>query len=281
MEFRRYADISPYRNAVLDVLLENEVQNNLPLSLAAVSRIRGGADWFLAAVLSDGGRAMLTALCVKPFVMMLYETGNIRNDEALALFARELQRIGYTPRGVMAEPGLARRFADAMCDPGKHSLHFSMFAMRLDNLSAYEKAPGFCRTLDSRDMFFAPYWERAFSEDCRSHVFSIKENVERLKTRLETGTHHIWEDGAPVSQAVHGRDTPNGAVVSGVYTPPHYRGRGYATSVVSELSESLLNHGKKFCCLFADADNPVSRGIYKKLGYYDVCQLDEIRFDMA
>jgi len=128
-------------------------------------------------------------------------------------------------------------------------------------------------------MFFVPYWEHAFSEDCRVHVFTIQENIDRIRKRLGKDSHFIWEDGQPVSQAVHGRDTPNGAIINWVYTPPHFRGRGYATSVVAELSRSLLDSGKSFCCLFADASNPISCELYRKLGFYDVCNFDEIRFD--
>ena len=55
--------------------------------------------------------------------------------------------------------------------------------------------------------------------------------------------------------------------------------QGYASSVVAELSQALLNRGNKFCCLFADAENPISCGIYRKIGYYDLCVVDVIKFD--
>ena len=128
-------------------------------------------------------------------------------------------------------------------------------------------------------MSFTPSWEQAFCIDCHTPVFTLSENEERIRTRIGKDTHFIWEDGQPVSQAVYGRDTPNGAVVNWVYTPPQYRGHGYATSVVAELSKSLFDRGKLFCCLFADADNPASRSVYRKLGYYDVCEFEEILFD--
>jgi len=179
---------------------------------------------------------------------------------------------------VMAESTLARRFAGEYRPAGDYSIHMSVAGMKLDKLVAHRNAPGHCRALETRDLFFAPYWERAFSEDCRTTVFTIAENTERLKTRLNKATHYIWENGAPVSQAVHGRDTLNGALINGVYTPPFFRGRGYASSVVATLSNALLERGKGYCCLLADAGNPASYGMYRKLGYYDVCKLEDIRF---
>jgi len=86
------------------------------------------------------------------------------------------------------------------------------------------------------------------------------------------------DDGHPVSQAIHTRNTRKGAVINGVHTPPHYRCKGYAASVVAELSQFLLKRGNKFTCLFADAENPVSCRIYKKIGYYDLYVFDQINF---
>ena len=280
MIFRRYDNIEAYKTTVLETLLEHEIQNNLLLSLITGSQAHLATDWLLVTINDESDGILLTALCVSTFDLLLYETGNNCRNDAVEHLARELRRTGYNPPGVMADTDLAKRFADAFVGKGKSRLHMSMSAMRLDKLESYKKAPGFVRPLHEHDMTFAPYWERAFSEDCRSHVFSIPENTERLKTRLGKDNHFIWENGQPVSQAVYGRDTPNGAVINGVYTPPRFRGKGYATSVVAALTDELLKRGKSYCCLIADSDNPVSCGIYRKLGYYEVCKLEDIRFDI-
>jgi len=278
MQVRYYENVSSFNTDVFDILTENEIQNNLPIDLITGRKL-GNAEGFLLATVRGNDGVALTAIYVKPFHLLLYETGNRRNDDAVRLFARELLRTGAVPAGVMAESTLARRFANEYRPAGDYRLHMSVAGMRLDKPVKYKNAPGFCRSLEARDLFFAPYWERAFSEDCRTTVFTITENSERLKTRLNKGTHYIWEDGTPVSQAVHGRDTPNGALINGVYTPPLFRGRGYASSVVATLSNALLERGKLFCCLLAEADNPSSYGMYRKLGYYDVCKLEDIRFE--
>lgn len=152
--------------------------------------------------------------------------------------------------------------------------------MRLDKINDIPKATGFCRSLKKDDLFYVPYWEHSFGEECQVEVFDIPTNAKRIKSRLGKDTHYMWEDGHPVSQAVNIRNTPNGGGINCVYTPPHYRGKGYASSVVAELSQSLLERGYKFCYLFADAQNPISCGIYHKLGFYDLCVFDEIGFEL-
>ena len=282
MKLQRYEDISMFRADVLDILLKKEAENNLFISLINDNVTVYESNLMLATV-SNHNEIVLTALCIKPLNLMLYETNNNYGDDALLLLARELRQIHYIPPGVMAERGLARRFARIFTYDGDSTarLHLSLAVMQLDRLVEYQKASGYCRTLEEHDMSYAPYWEHAFSEECHTHVFTIDEAIGRIRTRLRKNTHFIWIDGVPVSQAVYGRSTPNGAVINHVYTPPQYRSKGYAKSVVAELSSTLLNHGKSFCCLLADADNPVSCGMYRKLGYYDVGEMEEIRFDIC
>ena len=276
MQFHRYSDVETLKADIFDALLENETQNNLLLSIITDSKTIRATD-ALMATLTDQGRVVLAAFWAKPFNLLLYAPENSPED-CMEQFAHEILKFGIDMPGVLAERSLARRFVKSYCAGSGSRLHQSMTIMRLDRLAEYKKAPGFCRVLGESDMFFVPFWERAFSEDCRVQVFSIPENIKRVRSRLGKNTHFLWEDGAPVSQAVHGRDTPNGAVINWVYTPPHLRGRGYATSVVAELSKSLLDSGKRFCCLFADSENMTSRKIYQNLGYYDVCTFDEIHF---
>ncbi|MDR2568669.1 MAG: hypothetical protein LBD23_00040 [Oscillospiraceae bacterium] len=53
---------------------------------------------------------------------------------------------------------------------------------------------------------------------------------------------------------------------------------GYASSIVAELSHTIMERGKSYCFLFADAENLISCGIYRKIGYYDICVYDDIKF---
>ena len=276
MEFQRYDSVEDFRADVLGLLMEKEAENNLLISMLTENSAKHTDDWLMATVV-DGGNISLVALCSKPFNLLLFEPEG-SNCGAVETLAREIRRIAFSVPGILAESGLARRFAGAYSADGSGKHHISMVVMYLDILQAYDKAPGNFREIEERDMFFVPFWEHAFGEDCRIHVFPLPEVVKRIRTRLGKGTHFLWEDGTPVSQAVFGRGTPNGAIINMVYTPPHLRGRGYATAVVGELSRMLLESGKSFCGLFADTYNPVSCNIYRKLGYRDIGIFDDIRF---
>ena len=277
MKFIRYSGIKPFADDALEILLENEVQNNLPLSFIN-NAVANTSKWLLGTVKDADGGVVLVAVCTPPFNIILYETGNKPNDSAVKLLVEEIKSMGFAIPGVLGLQNLARRFAEEYAGGKNYYRHLTMNIMRLNTVNDIEKASGRRRELRDDDLYFVPFWERAFSEDCGTEAYDIPTIVERVKTRLGKNIHFIWEDGYPVSQAVHGRSTQNGAVVNMVYTPPHYRNKHYASSVVAELSGILLDRGNKYCCLFADAANPISCGIYRKIGYYDLCVYDEIRF---
>ena len=64
--------------------------------------------------------------------------------------------------------------------------------------------------------------------------------------------------------------TPRGIRISWVYTPNKFRGRGYASAAVAELSQKMLDEGRDFCFLYTDLANPTSNSIYQKIGYKPV-----------
>jgi len=306
MEFLRYDDLDKYKTDVFNILLEDEVLNNLPISIVSGSNVRSGDkvtdDWLLSVIKNDRGAVVLVAICTKPFNMLLYVPAAIRSDsnqsgddqtgEAIKQLASELKTIGFTPPGVLAPADIAYGFADAYCSGGVGGVGgvgggvvakkiMTLILMKLDKLAGYTAAPGAWRLLKEDDISFVPHWEHQFCIDCNLPLYTQAENEARIRTRLDRKTHFIWEDGQPVAQAAFGRETPNSAVISWVYTPAEFRGRGYATSVVAEVSKSIFARGKHSCCLFADASNPASCAVYHKLGYYDVCTFEEIKFDTA
>ena len=81
----------------------------------------------------------------------------------------------------------------------------------------------------------------------------------------------VWlmenEAGEPVSMANSGRMLEGWACVSGVYTPPEHRGKGYCQVTVAALCRELLASGKGYITLFVDKKNPISNRVYRKIGF--------------
>jgi predicted GNAT family acetyltransferase len=72
--------------------------------------------------------------------------------------------------------------------------------------------------------------------------------------------------------------TPHGIRIGPVYTPPELRGRGYASALVAQMSQALLDAGRSFCFLFTNLANPTANHIYEEIGYQTVVDVDVYRF---
>ncbi|MCL2785055.1 MAG: GNAT family N-acetyltransferase, partial [Propionibacteriaceae bacterium] len=88
---------------------------------------------------------------------------------------------------------------------------------------------------------------------------------------IASGKLYILEDnGTPVSMARAYRELRAICVVSAVYTPPYFRGKGYASSCVAGVSRVILERGFERAVLYTDLSNPTSNSIYQKIGYQPI-----------
>ena len=91
-----------------------------------------------------------------------------------------------------------------------------------------------------------------------------------LESRLNTGAGQIWiikEEDQIVSGAGTNVETPQSAMIGGVFTLPEIRNQGYASSLMYHLCKLLLDQGKIPCLFF---DNPKAGSIYYKLGFKQI-----------
>ena len=145
---------------------------------------------------------------------------------------------------------------------------------------AVQVAPGRMREACPDDVPTVLAWLSAFADEALGeapHVEDIRSTYERREADPD-GAWLLWDDDGPVSLAAYGSPTPTGTRVGPVYTPPEHRGRGYATSLVAELTAERLATGLAFCFLFTDLANPTSNEIYARIGYEPVADWDQWAF---
>ena len=111
---------------------------------------------------------------------------------------------------------------------------------------------------------------QGFWHDCFPDQTITAKNIQSSAQRfIEHKRAFLWQDaqGRCVSMAAIVRESPLTSSISGVYTPPAYRGLGHAARVVANLSQAQLDAGKSACNLFTDLDNATSNGVYTRIGY--------------
>ena len=149
-----------------------------------------------------------------------------------------------TPPHTWSGPALQR--LDLARRPSTVTTAVSMRIYQLDRVQTpASMAPGRMRVIEVEDLDLLVEWMSAFGRD--THVGAVDSDVRAAaQHRIDERSVFIWEDGGAVSMVAYAGPTPNGIRINLVYTPPHLRGRGYASGCVATLSQRLLDAGRSF-----------------------------------
>ena len=270
MIFTLYKTAQEFSDDVLEILKRHEIQNNL-----LFKNIGDGPGKTMASVKDDEGNVILTAIRTAPFPMVMYETDNIRNDEAVAFFARSLAEHEIDVDFIMTEKELALSFCKH--SGKKYYLKESLVFYVLEKVNELPPIPGTFRKVNSGDIFYLPYWLADFDPACNIGEYNLEKGIAHANWAVNNGTSYVWVDEYPVSLASHNRSVTDCAIIAQVYTPPPLRSKGYSTACVSHLSQKLLDDGFKYCALYADCANPYSNRVYQKVGYKETFWYDQYK----
>lgn len=286
MTFKFYNDVKNLYKDTYNILVRHEAQNVIPLGNIIIgnegkdkSDWRDPAKWFMAAVSDDTG-ILLTAVMTPPHNLTLYATNNKNNEAALHCLLNGITEREVHIPGVMAENSLAELFAKLYSKERgiNYTIRTNQRIYELSEVNVEFLKNKTVRLATEKDMCFLPYWIRGFYGDCFGDSLATGNNIENYLYALNR-LYILEDEGTPVTMAKISRELQTVCVVSLVYTPPYFRGKGYATSCVAAVSQIGLDKGFKKCVLYADLDNPTSNSIYMKIGYNPICDSIEIKFN--
>lgn len=280
--YSEYQDAQTFLVAVRPALERQECTNALALGVCL--RLAGdpeayGSRPYLATV-ESAGRLCVAAVMTPPYNLLLACEDEGDSVAGLDLVVEGLRRGAWRVPGLIAPESTAEAFAVVWA--GKTGARWRVVMRQgvheLRRVVHPAYPAGEIRPATAEDMPLVRRWARGFHEDCFGgdpEGRSIKEG----EASVERGALFFWVDGEPVSMAARSRPTPHGESVGLVYTPPERRRRGYATALVAQLSQRILDDGRQFCTLHTDLSNPSSNHIYGSIGYVKVAEVVEVHFE--
>jgi predicted GNAT family acetyltransferase len=281
MDVDRLKDTDEFLARAGEFLLAREAVHNLPLGLCSGLRKRplmfGEEPYFAVAL--DGGRVVAATMRTPPHNLILTEVDDPGALEPLAEDAHSafgsLPGVGgpREPVGRFAEIWQARTGAQA-------EISMRLRIYEAEETRPPEGVPGRMRPYEDRDRELVIAWMDAFVDEAMTEPppDTSEEWLERRLDNRDSGI-LIWEvDGEAVSMGGYGGTTPNGNRIGPIYTPPELRRRGYASALTAELTQMILDRGRRFCFLFTDLANPTSNSIYQQIGYRPVADADQWKF---
>jgi predicted GNAT family acetyltransferase len=280
---RRFDDIYAFTERVEPFLMQDEAAHSLILGICSSLKLPNTYDEppYLA-YCEDEGQIVGVAMRTPPFKFIL---SRMTHEGAVEDFARDACKLYGELPGAIGLKETVATFADCWqrLTGQAHRLNRAERLYRVDNVIPVNGVSGEYRSAAEDDLETMTQWLMAFAAEALDSA--APEDAERnARLRLESdpavrGMRFWVDDGRPVSMAGYGGLTPHGIRIGPVYTPPEYRGRGYASALTAALSQELLDRGRSFVTLFTDLSNPTSNHIYQMVGYKPVCDVDEYRFE--
>ncbi|MFI0938449.1 GNAT family N-acetyltransferase [Streptomyces sp. NPDC021020] len=129
--------------------------------------------------------------------------------------------------------------------------------------------PGHARIADAADRELLIRWQQEMDAEI-GHPTPGRPTV--ADDAILHGLRTLWigPGGEPVAMAGRTLEVAGSVRVVAVYTPPGQRGRGYAGGAVTAVTQAALDAGVHRVLLVTDLANPVSNGLYHRLGYRPV-----------
>lgn len=278
LQIRRHADVHAFLDRAEAWLLRAEERYGLLLGVAAqvrsgVHRYRQPIFWATVEDAEDRSGAEIVG-CV--FRTPPHQVGVTALPEAaIEPLVKTLRESYLNLPGVAGPESTATAFATAWTARFGGWWQIEQ-RQRLHSLTAVtfpaSPAPGMLRLALAPDVPVARAWMAGFICDTRVRHLTA-DSAERL---IEEQRLYFWIDGEPRSMVAAVRDTPNTTGIAAVYTPPPFRGRGYASVAVATLSRRLLDAGRRSCFLYSDLANETSTELYRRIGYVPIDDVVDI-----
>ena len=281
MKITRFKNASQYYQKVKSFLIQQEATHCLLLGIAkslSSSAEKSDRDLPYLAVVEDNQNILVTAIRTPPRKLIL---SRAIAPEAVEAIARDLATYSQLIPGVIAPKSEAQTFIDTWQDLTGQSceLDVAMRVHQLETVQPITNAAGKLRLAVESDRQLLTEWGRAFEKEALGDSEPKSDHQLWFDRHLENQSLFVWQNrvGKIVSMAASGGATPNGIRINAVYTPPEFRGRGYATSCVAEISRQLRDR-YKYCFLFTNLANPTSNHIYQKIGFIPMCEIGNYSF---
>ena len=263
MRIRRYSNPGQFLDLCKDWLLIDELRNSTMLSVLHLL-IQDGhpfdTPFYLAAV-EENDEIVGCAVRAPPDPLVLSQMP-IAAMPALVEDIAKVYEVLPTVTGMDREVDAFARFWEEHRGLSHGArIHWRWYAV--SQVKQPDSVPGRLRLATTDDLELVRDWALLLAREIDTNV----DVVAFYERRIESGSLYLWDDGGPRAIAAVSGITPNSIRISGVFTAPEFRRRGYASAAVAGVSQSMLDAGHRYCILFTETSDPSANRLYRSIGY--------------
>ncbi|MDE2572981.1 MAG: GNAT family N-acetyltransferase [bacterium] len=245
-----YLERSPYENAFLAWIVGNGAHTvDAPLYAA-------WNDAYVCGVIYLGPQIVISAQDDATRIALAQSMVHTHRPSLLVGSAADVACVESTARAMFGDPSAVRGFQP-------------VYVLTPERLRS---APGArVRRAEAADLELVAYHAAAMTAEelgfdpRRGDFGAFRDGTRR---NIERGWSWVWiVDGQLRFKVSIGAVTPKTAQLQGVYTPPEYRGRGYASAGLHAVCQALFQEGGRSLSLCVNDFNSTARRLYERLGF--------------
>ena len=279
MEWEMYSDAMAFAEQVEALLYKREDEYSLFIGILEQIK-KGRYEEYYLGIAKTGGEIAAVCLMTPPHPLQLITfNGHAGLEKNIA---EKLMDSGIWVDSIIGDRQTADAFVRAWSAKKgtvpKEVMNQGLY--RADSVNRkLAKSPGAWRVASSKDMPLLEEWMLLFERETGIAASTPAEAARKIDEFLERKEVFVWEDrGEVVSCMKKARPSKHGITVSFVFTPAKYRRRGYARTLVAEVTEELLEE-YDFVMLYTDISNPTSNKIYREIGYEQIANPVHLKFE--
>lgn len=243
-------------------LERDEPRHNLLLGLLQRERRQASEGLYLGSLERPGA----CALRQPGYGLVL---GALDRDEAARLAE---ETLGQELPSVVGPDDTAPDFVARSAALGRpYAAATAMQVLLLAGAPNPQPAPGVLhRPRDEAEAALMADWVEAFRQEAVPNDPAPPR--EKLLAQVRSGSHFFWSRGGePVALGAITRELSGTVALGPIYTPPAFRGRGYAGALTAALSGRILAGGRRTVCLFQELANEAAARCYARVGFRRHC----------
>lgn len=274
MVVKEYKNARDYLNDHEENLLKNEAVSQLVLYNAYKSLSEGYNDNCLFGVVMEEEIPLLHFSNVAPHNMAIYAQGSGKDitGPAAEILADYMVSNHVSFSGINAKQEICHSFIEQYKKSANCTFVEKLGSdiMELREVNDTKPVDGKHRPALPEEVKLVTDWMVNYEIEALASEINYERALNNAKLLIEENKLYVYEDMEQrlVSMAAASRQLAHGVVITYVYTPEEFRGKGYAAANIYYISKELLEQGNQFCTMFVDRKNPLSVRAYEKVGYH-------------
>lgn len=287
MNFKRYETKDKFIEENFPILLENEAENEVMISIVKQHHENKVNKWLLGRIENGEDVKIIFIVDDDKEGLVLYFPQQKVEEEDIRFLIDNIINLNVDLKEILAPVEYAKQISDIYIKATNKQIKEikNTYTYKLENLNEECNLENNEKLIKLEDEQNKIEHLIKIVKEIHTDIYNLEEcsDEEALriaKIYLKKGIYVLTNESEDkiYTQVVHVRKQVNGSAIGAVITPKEFRGRGYAKKCVYAVCKRLLEEENKFVVLHVATKNESAIKVYERIGFKKIDEVQRIIF---